>query len=470
MRENVYAVNTPVGAVAGARRRQTGGPQAVRAPGRQPGSAGQRRPVAQPGSAGQRRPVAGREWSRLVVLGILLSLAVVATDRMAAPVPDAVVHRLSGPDVQRLPAVVAGVSPGRLAALPWPATGGGAVGLAGVGLVAAGGDSNAVPIASVTKMMTADIVLADHPLAGRSGGPEIRMTQQDVDINYEDELRDESNVPVSDGEKLTERQVLQGLLVHSANNLADTLARWDGGSVPAFVARMNREAASLGLTNTRFADPSGYDPGSVSTPGDLVRLASVCMGNPAFRSIVDEPSVTLPVAGLVQNYVSAIGRDGVVGIKSGFTNWSQGVVVLAAVRNAGGLPVTVLAAVTGQGGIDPLGSAQDVALRLINALTPLLSEDTIVHQGDEYGQIRVPWQRGGVPVTTAKGISLASWPGAVPSISVKLNVHRLRCGTLDSGQRIGTVTGAIGGSGASVPLIVRSAVPCPAIRWRLAHD
>ena len=55
-----------------------------------------------------------------------------------------------------------------------------------------------------------------------------------------------TNVPVQPGEKLTERQLLNGLLVHSANNFADVLARWDAGTVPAFVAKMNATARRSG--------------------------------------------------------------------------------------------------------------------------------------------------------------------------------------------------------------------------------
>ena len=67
---------------------------------------------------------------------------------------------------------------------------------------------------------------------------------------------------VQPGEKLNERQLLDGLLVHSANNLADVLAQWDAGSIPAFVAKMNATATSLGMTHTHYADASGLDPGT----------------------------------------------------------------------------------------------------------------------------------------------------------------------------------------------------------------
>jgi len=69
-------------------------------------------------------------------------------------------------------------------------------------------------------------------------------------------------------EQLTELQALQALLLPSANNIAAVLARWDGGSAGRFVARMNATARSLGMTHTRYTDPSGYDDATVSTAAD----------------------------------------------------------------------------------------------------------------------------------------------------------------------------------------------------------
>ncbi len=73
-------------------------------------------------------------------------------------------------------------------------------------------------------------------------------------------------MPVQPGEELTERQLLNGLLVHSANNFADVLAQWDAGTMPAFVAKMNAAAAALGMAHTHYADASGLDPGRRAPP------------------------------------------------------------------------------------------------------------------------------------------------------------------------------------------------------------
>src|SRR5439155_4007568 len=111
--------------------------------------------------------------------------------------------------------------------------------------------------------------------------------------------RHESVVSIAAGEQLTERQALQALLLPSANNIAAVLARCDTGSADRFVARMNAAARSLGMTKTRYTDPSGYDDATVSTAADQVRVVDRAMLLPAFASMAATPGATLPVAGTV---------------------------------------------------------------------------------------------------------------------------------------------------------------------------
>src|SRR6202022_5172618 len=95
-------------------------------------------------------------------------------------------------------------------------------------------------------------------------------TEQDVATYLADLGDGQSVVPVKAGEQLTEFEVLEALLIPSGNNIAETLARWDAGSVAAFVAKMNERAAALHLRHTTFADPAGVSTQTVSTPTDLL--------------------------------------------------------------------------------------------------------------------------------------------------------------------------------------------------------
>ncbi len=167
-------------------------------------------------------------------------------------------------------------------------------------------------------------------------GPSITITADDM-AEYDNELHnDQSTVPIQTGEVLTERQMLEALLTQSANDMAYSLAVWDAGSCRAFVAKMNAMAASLGATATHYVDASGYDPGSVSTASDVLRVAAAGMADPTFAEVVGMAVHRLPRVGTVPNVVTEIGKNGVIGIKSGYTSKAGGCLVLAANRVEGG--------------------------------------------------------------------------------------------------------------------------------------
>ena len=238
----------------------------------------------------------------------------------------------------------------RLAAVSWPADGVSAADISGMGVVAGSGATRPVPIASVAKVMTAYVVLHDHPLPSGGSGPEI-VVQSSEAAAYPSQVRDgDSLVPVVAGERLTERQALEALLLPSADNMAWILARWDAGSQAAFVARMNATARRLGMTGTSYTDPSGLDPSTTSTAADQVRLGMAAMRVPVLATIAAMSTAVVPVAGLVRNYNTLLGQDGIAGLKTGSTQAAGGCVLIAAWRNASGHRTLIVAAVLGQPG------------------------------------------------------------------------------------------------------------------------
>ncbi len=206
---------------------------------------------------------------RTRVVGLLVAIAaiagflgyhVAASSSTAASPTDVVRNVQRGAAGEALPSRV------------WPADGQAAFSRSGQSQVQAGPNQHAAAIASVAKVMTAYLVLRDHPLRAGEDGPTITLTDADVADTDRRRGQDESVVSIAAGERLTERQALQALLLPSANNIAAVLARWDAGLVDRFVARMNATARSLGMTHTRYTDPSGFDDATVSTAADQVRI------------------------------------------------------------------------------------------------------------------------------------------------------------------------------------------------------
>ena len=153
------------------------------------------------------------------------------------------------------------------------------------------------------------------------------------------------------------------------NNIAAVLARWDSGSLERFVARMNATARSLGMADTRYTDPSGYDDATVSTAADQVRIVDRAMRLSVFARIVALPSAWLPVAGVVHNTDTLLGRGGFVGVKTGSDTAAGGCFAFRAVRWVGGKRTTITGVVLGQPGHDRIAAALGAAAAMVDRIT-----------------------------------------------------------------------------------------------------
>ncbi len=341
----------------------------------------------------------------VVVLLLLVGLRRVTTEGT----PALLVHRT-------LPAYVR--LPGSAPALAWPEEGQAAVEVEGVGSLGSVGGSVPVPIASVAKVMTAYLTLREHPLAAGREGFSVRITAADVAEEEQREALGESTLNVRVGEQLSERQMLQALLLPSANNIAALLARYEGGGIAPFVARMNATARTLGMASSTYTDPSGFNDETVSTAGDQLKLARVVMRIPAFAEIVDEHSVVLPVVGRVVNFNGLVGEDGYVGVKTGSDRAAGGCLVFAKKVLINGRALAVLGVVLNQRGgsliqaalvsARQLGDSAAASLRLRTALrarTVVLSASSVDGRGTTAitaGALReIGWGGEKIPVRVA---------------------------------------------------------------------
>jgi serine-type D-Ala-D-Ala carboxypeptidase (penicillin-binding protein 5/6) len=299
-----------------------------------------------------------RAAALLAVIGAVAALGhqVVASSSSTAVAP---IDGLRGD----LRGALAGAQP----SMVWPADGQAAVQI-GRSEIHAGPHQHVAAIASLAKVMTAYLVLRDRPLELGREGPTLTLTDADVEDTDHRRDREESVVPVVAGERLTEHQALQALLLPSANNIAAVLARWAAGSVDRFVARMNAAARSLGMKHTRYTDPSGYDDATVSTAADQVRIVDRAMRLPVFASVVATSSATLPVAGTVHNTNALLGRDGFVGVKTGSDAAAGGCFAFRAVRWIDGKRTTITGVVLGQPGRDRIGAGLAAADAMVDRL------------------------------------------------------------------------------------------------------
>src|ERR1700677_3090764 len=146
------------------------------------------------------------------------------------------------------------------------------------------------PIASITKVMTALVIL-------QAGGLNREITVPKGVVGYVAKYGAEAAGLVP-GQRFTTDELLHIMLVMSAADAAYTLANAYGPGLPAFIAKMNVEASNLGLADTHFTSPDGLPSptefSTYSTPSDLVTLGEAAMQNPVFRSIADLKYYNLP--------------------------------------------------------------------------------------------------------------------------------------------------------------------------------
>ncbi|MGW5175327.1 serine hydrolase [Streptomyces sp. NPDC004082] len=304
--------------------------------------------------------------------------------------------------------------------LPWPGQGQSAIEVEGVGSLGTDGKQKPAPIASVAKIMTAYVILEEHPLKGNEGGPQITVDQKAED---ESKNEDESTAAVSKGQKFTERQLLQMLMIPSGNNAARLLARWDSDS-ETFVGKMNAAAKKLGMSKSTYTDPSGLEKTTVSTATDQLKLAKAVMQKDVFRTIVgmaraDIPGLDKPI---YNNNDLLVKQVGVIGLKTGSSTPAGGNLVWAATKTVDGRTQTVYGAVLGQNAgtgrvWDSLQLALTNSQKLIDKVQQGLTSATVVKKGDVVGY--VDDRLGGrTPVVATKNLKAVGWPGLRTKLSI----------------------------------------------------
>lgn len=367
--------------------------------------------------------------------------------------------------IQPLPPIPAmtTISPpsiGAAAGLPWPSYGQAAIGAQDYGLLATSGEQKPVPMASITKVVTALAVLRQKPLEKGQQGPTIIINKDDVATYNSYYLQDGSVVKVTDGESISEYQALQALLIPSANNMADTLARWAFGSVENYVTYASKMLAGMDLNQTKVADASGFSPSSLSSAKDLVTLGEAAMSNQVLSEIVAQQSVTLPVAGTINNFNWLLGSDGVVGIKTGNTDQAGGCYLFASKRVVNGQSVTVIGAIM---------SAPDRNKAISDSRTILQSIDNsfelaaIARKDEVVGYYQTPWGAK-ANIVAKEDLTILAWKGTDLKMDKQIEVVKAPAA---SGKQIGKITVSSAGKSKDLLVVLKNDLSGPPWTWRL---
>ncbi|WP_438354440.1 D-alanyl-D-alanine carboxypeptidase family protein [Microbacterium sp. CJ88] len=385
----------------------------------------------------------------LVPIGVILALiAVYCATTLLWPL-----HALA-PTVGALQ-VPSAVAPATTPA--WPAQGSAAVSVTGIGAVASTVD--AAQMASITKVVTALVVLDAMPLAVGETGPEYRFTSADSSAYWAYRRGNQSALDVPAGGTLTQLQLLQGMLIGSANNYADRLAGNLWASDRVYASAANGWLAAHGVTGVTVVDPSGIEAGNTATPAGLIALGERAMANPVIAQIVATKQIDLPGAGLVTNTNALLDDPGMVGIKTGSLDSYN---LLSAKDVAiGGTTVRLYASVQGQ--VDDaarLGASRALYAQLEGELQPT----TAVASGTVVGTVDTRWGET-ARVVADSDARVILWNGGAGTVSSSFD--------LGENRTANDVVGSLSVKGpldaASVQLRLADDIAPPSPWWRLTH-
>lgn len=351
--------------------------------------------------------------------------------------------------------------------ITWPETGQSAIGVLGTNILLTNKAQDMEPTASTAKMITALVVLDKKPLILNQTGPNITLTQNDVDIYNTYLAKQGSVVPVAVGENISEYQMIQAMLLPSANNMADSLALWAYGSLNAYSLAANQYLKSQGIINTVVGDDaSGFSPSTKSTAGDLVKIGEIVMNSPVLASIVGQKNATgFPLTSSIKNVNYLLGENNIIGVKTGNTDQAGGVFVSASEIMISNKPVII---VTANLGSKTLVQSMNFSLPLIKSGQANVTSINIVTKNTVAGYYTLPWDKKKVEIKTRSSLDPIVWQGgnilpfeSIRDLSVKDNQNKVVGNISLKGSNIV--------DSKSVNLYLASKPTKPSLIWKILH-
>ncbi len=344
--------------------------------------------------------------------------------------------------------------------LVWPNYGQAAIAGDSDTILARHGSKTPQPTASTAKVITMLAVMNKKPFTVDTEGATLTLTADDVALYNYYIANNGSNVRVVVGEKITQYQAMQGVLLASSNNLADSLAIWAFGSLEAYRAYATELLKTYGLTQTTVgADASGLSPTTTSTAEDLAVIGLKAMEDPIIAKIIASSQATLPVAGTIYNTNKLLRYDDIVGVKTGETVEAGGVFILGGIREFEGKEYPIVVAVMGA----ELGSiAQRDSHTLYESTKGQLVYQTIVSKGEKVGAYHTTWSDKEYPVTVSKDLVIPRLLGN--DLTYSIDMRQLAAG---DGGYVGTLTVSVDGKTYDAPLQLTSPITKPSLWQRL---
>jgi D-alanyl-D-alanine carboxypeptidase (penicillin-binding protein 5/6) len=343
-----------------------------------------------------------------------------------------------------------------------PTYGGSAIGDADSDHLFAGNDVDTPrPIASLTKVITALVVLDAQPIATDTDGAVITLTTTDTQLVARYAAINGSTAPAPTGRTITQREVIELMIVHSANNYAETLAVWAFGSVDAYLVAARNWLDAHNLGGVTIADSTGFSPDNTASPRMLLRLARIALSEPVVAGAAALPRVNVAGIGSFDNRNLLVGLDGVTGLKTG-TLRESGSSLLFSAEHTGSTGEHRVVGVVLNGPDGP--RVADDARALLLSVRDDYRELVLAEEATLVARYEAPWGDT-AELRLTRGVDDVVW-GAVSSRSV-INAPVLQPGVESDDRAFAEIRFA--GERVDVPLSWSGSINEPPLDWRIAQ-
>ncbi|MFC0681417.1 D-alanyl-D-alanine carboxypeptidase family protein [Lysobacter korlensis] len=354
------------------------------------------------------------------------------------------------------------VAPPVAVELTWPRSGGAAIGLLGDDvLLARTGSEEPLPIASITKIVTALTVLDAHPLAEGEPGPDITFDQDDIAIYNEYVAQNGKVVWVSSGTTFSQLDTLKIVLIESANNYAESLVTWAFGSEAEYLKAAQAFLTEHGLSGTTIVDSTGMSPQNTSTTADLVELGRLALQSPVLAQLVSTSETDLPGLGTIDNTNILLGVDGVDGIKTGTLDEAGACLLFSTDFTIADETVSLVGVSLGARNHDEL--AADVR-GLLASVEANFADVQLATAGQVVGELTTEWGET-AQIVVAEDYREVMW--SETPVTALVTTRDVTTGS--AGEEVGVLSVTVGKKTAEVPLELATSVGDPGPWWRLTN-
>ena len=349
------------------------------------------------------------------------------------------------------------VPPPKAVQLDWPSTGQASLSVKNFSFTLTNTHPTQIPTASIAKMITVLCVLEKNPMKIGQSGPIIQMTAADIErLNIENN-RNGSHLDIVEGEKLTQYQALEAILLPSANNIADSLAVWSFGSIDNYTRYAQKFVERNGMIHTTIGkDASGFDIGTTSTTADLAILAKLALANPVVMKIAYEKSATFETAGTVFNHNRLLDGGVLTGLKTGLNDGNTGSFLFSARKNN----IEVVGAILDAGSIqNALNASETLAKSSFNNFEQI----KYIAKNQKIGKITTAWGETS-DIIMSKNLEVTRWKGD------KIYTATKNAENIDLTSNVaGYVYLRTDGDKDEAKTMIKTPLKGPTVWWRLSH-